>query len=92
MIQMIIVQTVSAFGAIMMLIALVKLFFHTHDLILFPAALSFGLFYTAFIERRADLIEGAFLGIIYALSAYGLYMLARKLSKVYRHQKEGPFH
>ncbi|MCQ2009331.1 hypothetical protein NOM01_04885 [Sporolactobacillus sp. STSJ-5] len=92
MVQMIIIQAFAAFGAIMLLLVFVKLFFHAHDVMLFPAAFAFGLFYTAFIERRTELLEGAIIGAVYALAAYGLYMLVKKLSKLYRHSKDGPFH
>ncbi|MCO7125226.1 hypothetical protein NIE88_05490 [Sporolactobacillus shoreicorticis] len=91
MIQMIIFQAAAAFGAIMLLLVFAKLFFHAHDVMLFAATFAFGLFYAAFIERRAELLEGAIIGAFYASATYGLYMLIKKLSKLYRHSKEGPF-
>jgi hypothetical protein len=89
---MILFQTFAALGAIMILMVFVKILFHAHDLLLFPAAFAFGLFYTAIIEQRTELVEGALAGSIYALAAFGLYMLVKKLSKLYRHPKEGPYH
>lgn len=91
MIQMMIIPAFAALGSIMMLTILIKLLFHAHDLILFPVALALGLFYTAFVEQRSELVEGASAAGIYALSAYGLYMIVKKLLVFYRHSKEGPY-
>ncbi|WP_139692468.1 hypothetical protein [Sporolactobacillus terrae] len=92
MVQLIMTQMIFGLVAIMVGLVIVKFFFRSDDLLLLPSALALALFYTAFIEKRIWLSEGAWAAMIYGLSAFGLYMLVKRLAKLYRSVREGPFH
>jgi hypothetical protein len=92
LVQLMMTQTIFGLVTIMVGLVMVKFFFRSDDLMLLPSAFAFALFYTAFIEKRIVLSEGAWAAMIYAFSAYGLYILVKRLAKRYRNVREGPFH
>ncbi|RYL99233.1 hypothetical protein EWH99_12870 [Sporolactobacillus sp. THM7-7] len=91
MVEPTVFYSIAAVPTVLLLTQAAKQTFRFHRTLVPLTALTFGLGYSAFIERRGDMVEGVIMGCLYGLAGIGLYALLRTLFRFYRQRGNGPF-